>query len=66
MAILPIKTFGASSMHVFLAIGIVVYFLVVLKYLCILNKTASCLGEKQGMLVNNECSVRYSRVRRHF
>ena len=28
----------------------------------IFDKTAFCLGEKQGMLVNNECSSWYNRV----
>ena len=28
----------------------------------IFDKTAFCLGEKQGMLVNDECSSWYSRV----
>ena len=33
-------------------------------FLCgsIFDKSAFCLGEKQGMLVNNECSSWYNRV----
>ena len=33
-------------------------------FLCgsIFKQTAFCLGEKQGILVNNECSSCYSRV----
>ena len=33
-------------------------------FLCgsIFDKTAFCLGEKQGMLVNDECSSWYNRV----
>ena len=28
----------------------------------IFDKTSFCLGEKEGMLVNNECSAWYNRV----
>ena len=28
----------------------------------VLDKTVFCLGEKQGMIVNNDCSLWYNRV----